>query len=185
MESLNPSVVQSDFVRSTSNHQNANEMGTLDLSVALSAGEQSTSNHRNAAACHGGAVNSRPSSSAPGGELEVAESEVRDGEKIKLIQMQLVLLIHAYICRKNVNQSDGEVHQCSVPLCSTLKLVLNHITICQAGKSCTVNHCSSSREILAHWRNCRLGMCRMCSPLKVNARQYFERKRILFRRAHG
>ncbi|GFT57614.1 e1A binding protein p300 a [Nephila pilipes] len=117
--------------------------------------------------------------------MEVAESEVRDGEKIKLIRRQLALLIHADRCGKNVNQSDGEVHQCSMPLCSTFKLVLNHMTICQAGKSCTVNHCSVSREILAHWRNCRSRRCIMCSPLKENARDYYERKRILLRRAHG
>lgn len=47
-----------------------------------------------------------------------------------------------------------------------MKNVLNHMTTCQAGKSCTVPHCSSSRQIISHWKNCTRSDCPVCLPLK-------------------
>ena len=47
-----------------------------------------------------------------------------------------------------------------------MKNVLNHMTSCQSGKSCPVAHCSSSRQIIAHWKHCNRSDCPVCLPLK-------------------
>lgn len=47
-----------------------------------------------------------------------------------------------------------------------MKDVLNHMTSCQAGKSCTTPHCASSRQIITHWKTCRRPDCPVCLPLK-------------------
>ena len=47
-----------------------------------------------------------------------------------------------------------------------MKNVLNHMTMCQAGKNCPVAHCASSRQIISHWKNCTRQDCPVCEPLK-------------------
>lgn len=73
----------------------------------------------------------------------------------KLIQKQLIFLLHATRCQQD----------CSFRGCVTFKCVVAHLRSCHA-QSCQSTYCESSKRILNHWRQCRLASCQVCQPMK-------------------
>uniref|UniRef100_A0A1I8BKL5 histone acetyltransferase n=1 Tax=Meloidogyne hapla TaxID=6305 RepID=A0A1I8BKL5_MELHA len=89
-----------------------------------------------------------------------------DLEKRKLIQQQLVLLLHAHKCQQREKLEPQNRGLCKLPYCDVMKNVLEHTIRCTAGRGCKYNHCVSSRHIITHWKNCVKEDCPVCIPVK-------------------
>ncbi|OXA51828.1 protein cbp-1 [Folsomia candida] len=93
----------------------------------------------------------------------------------KIVQQQLVLILHAHACQKQENSysHDYEVHgqeqpkeKCKLPFCEETKKCLDHIRCCFEPDTCTLTHCHHNREIIRHWKICmKKSSCQICRPV--------------------
>uniref|UniRef100_A0A915EK40 histone acetyltransferase n=1 Tax=Ditylenchus dipsaci TaxID=166011 RepID=A0A915EK40_9BILA len=103
----------------------------------------------------------------PQSNLGQPGTQSQDPEKRKLIQQQLVLLLHAHKCQQREKMDPQNRTPCNLPYCNTMKAVLEHMIACTNGRTCPFAHCASSRQIITHWKNCNKDDCPVCKPVKT------------------
>ncbi|GIY94558.1 histone acetyltransferase [Caerostris extrusa] len=89
-----------------------------------------------AAFCFSSEVNVATTVATAGAIANSFPAPTADQENLRLVQLQLVLLMHADECRSNDNQLSGESTSCSLSICATMKRLLSHIRTCQNEKQC-------------------------------------------------
>ena len=110
---------------------------------------------------------------APANPIETAQQEAHytDIQRKQFIQKQLILVLHAHKCIQREKQtSNNETicpNPCTLPHCSTMKSVLQHMLKCTDYQTCTVAHCITSQQIILHWYHCNNFQCAICQPLKT------------------
>lgn len=88
-----------------------------------------------------------------------------DSKKQQLIRNQMVLILHAHMCKKR--ETDNPSVVCTIRHCKTMKRVLSHLLNCKIKIGCSTPHCSSSRQIITHFKNCnRTENCPVCLPFR-------------------
>ena len=87
-------------------------------------------------------TSSSSSLSAPGG----GRSTTPGPEKTKLIQQQLILLLHAHKCLQRARES--EKYRCSLPHCQVMKEVFKHIMQCTKTRDCNCEGFCSTFPVL-------------------------------------
>ncbi|CAK5076800.1 unnamed protein product [Meloidogyne enterolobii] len=90
----------------------------------------------------------------------------QDLEKRKLVQQQLVFLLHAHKCQQREKLEPEWRGCCNLPYCAIMKGVLEHMVKCKSGRKCHFAHCASSRQIISHWKNCPEEDCPVCNPIR-------------------
>lgn len=89
--------------------------------------------------------------------------------KLKMIQQQLVLILHAQRCaqvNKNIQQRPIG-NTCCYTYCPQAKKILSHVEFCTKN-DCSIDHCRSTKEILYHWKQCNNIHCCICLPVRIS-----------------
>ena len=76
-----------------------------------------------------------PSASSSG---QGNSTEGHDQQKMKLIQQQLVLILHANKCLQR--ERENPAHTCNLQYCRTMKDVLRHMMCCQDAQNCSCKY---------------------------------------------
>ncbi|CAM9355476.1 unnamed protein product [Chrysoparadoxa australica] len=80
--------------------------------------------------------------------------EVARDSPAQKLRSRLASLLHSSKCLAS---------HCEVPTCNDTKELLRHLASCNCPWNCPVQHCSSSRAILAHHSQCQDSSCPLCS----------------------
>jgi len=99
-------------------------------------------------------------------ETEITSEHNSITKAEKVLQQQLVLILHAHNCQIKEIMDTEHTYKCSLPYCHEMKQVINHIRGCAEREDCGFRHCNSSVELIAHYKSCRCKDCSICAPVR-------------------